>query len=162
MTVDSTVADVLTAIVDWYADPDTNADLTALPTRRYTTVGPIGSWAHDCEQVVVCVGRVLPTAGDLRQEAAANIVQLATALELYVDVTRAVPTAEVSGEVITLPDGDVIQAAAEVLMADVEAVHQAVAQALSSCCDVVWMNWTPSSPSGGFQGGVTTFRVALD
>lgn len=141
------------------------AEDVELPTRQLVTPGsPI--WEVDaCDGLVaVQIERTFFYEGDLASQVIRMYPAVGFSMEgatIGVHVLRCVPSPNDDG---TAPTVEAEEAAAALILGDVERVARAVIAAARSgelvgCGQIAMEGWTSAGPDGGWAGGITRFRV---
>lgn len=129
----------------------------APPPRRYVADGPANAIAIDAEQLVVCVGPLVPGPPDATERVNEVGAGLSWMTTLFVDCARPAPVVDETGP----PTRAEIEASARRIMADAPPLLRAL-YAFGRDCARAWnpaLSWI--GPEGGFARAVLSFEVRV-
>lgn len=127
------------------------------PDRRYVADGPANAIAIDAEQLVVCVGPLVPgppNEAEVVRQVGAGLTWMTT---LFVDCARPAPMVDDTGPPIPAD----IEASARRIMADAPPLLAAVSAFGRRCARAFNPSLTWIGPEGGYARAVLAFEVRL-
>lgn len=137
--------------------PSFSSDLAGAPPRQFVAPGNVA--LDCCEQLAVNVGLITERTFAVHASGRINDV------ELVATFSRCVPMPDANGNPPPALDQD---AAGAQINADKWAIWNYVydliqrEELFEKCCEVLWINLAPLTPSGGCGGSTLTLRVCFD
>lgn len=137
-----------------------NVNAIALPARKYTTVGALGSVAYDCEQLTVSWQE---TYNGLPGNPQIGIIKPnCSTLHTGVFIVELVRPIAVSLKPDVPPEPALIQASADGLMKDAVLLHDAgLVAAEDSLLNGATVSVSAGDPSGGYQSIIMTVTMVI-